>query len=55
MTGEVTRVASSVIGTTITAGDTGGARSAVNKMSSKLENTMKDFQNATSQQNLKFK
>ena len=54
MTGEVTRVASSVIGTTITAGDTGGARSAVNKISSKLENTMKDFQSATSQQKFKI-
>ena len=54
MTGEVTRVASSVIGTTITAGDTGGARSAVNKISSKLENTMKDFQGATSQQKFKI-
>ena len=54
MTGEPTRIASSVIGTTITAGDTGGARSAVNKMSSKLENTMKDFQNATSQQKFKI-
>ena len=53
MTGETTRVASSVLGTTITAGDTGGARSAVNKMSSKLENTMKDFKNSTSQQKFK--
>ena len=54
MTGEVTRVASSVIGTTISAVATGGARSAVNKISSKLENTMKDFQSATSQQKFKI-
>ena len=49
-TGTTTRVASSVIGTTVTAGDTGGARSAVNKISSTLENSLKSFQGATAQQ-----
>tara|TARA_B100000927_G_scaffold73855_1_gene58830 strand:- start:1682 stop:4231 length:2550 start_codon:yes stop_codon:yes gene_type:complete len=48
-TGEVTKIASSVLGTTITFGDTGGARSAVNKINGEVKNAIKEFQNATPQ------
>ena len=46
-TGKVTKVASSVLGTTITFGDTSGARSAVTKINGEIKNALKDFKNAT--------
>ena len=46
-TGKVTKVASSVLGTTITFGDTSGARSAVTKVNGEIKNALKDFKNAT--------
>ena len=46
-TGKVTKVASSVLGTTITFGDTSGARSAVTKVNGEVKNALKDFKNAT--------
>ena len=46
-TGKVTKVASSVLGTTITFGDTSGARSAVTKVNGEVKNALKDFKSAT--------
>ena len=46
-TGKVTKVASSVLGTTITFGDTSGARSAVTKVNGEIKNALKDFKSAT--------
>tara|TARA_B000000557_G_scaffold135556_1_gene110003 strand:+ start:6167 stop:8731 length:2565 start_codon:yes stop_codon:yes gene_type:complete len=46
-TGKAQKVASTVIGTTVTFGDTGGARSAVNKINGELKNAIKDYKNAT--------
>ena len=46
-TGKVTKVASSVLGTTITFGDTSGARAAVTKVNGEIKNALKDFKSAT--------
>ena len=41
-TGKVTRVASTVVGQTITAGDASGPRSSINKINSTIQNSFKD-------------
>ena len=46
-TGKVTKVASTVLGTTVTFGDTSGARSAVTKVNGEIKNALKDFKSAT--------
>ena len=45
-TGQVTKVASTVLGTTITFGDTGGARSGITKINGEVENALKNYKNA---------
>ena len=46
-TGKLTKVASTVLGTTVTFGDTSGARSAVTKVNGEIKNALKDFKSAT--------
>ena len=53
-TGKVTRVASTVVGQTITAGDASGPRSSVNKINSTIQNSFKDYKGATPQQQLQI-
>ena len=48
-TGQVQVVASQVLGTTVTFGDTGGARSAVTKINGEVANALKDFKASTPQ------
>ena len=48
-TGQVQVVASQVLGTTVTFGDTSGARSAVTKINGEVQNALKDFKNSTPQ------
>ena len=48
-TGQVQVVASQVLGTTVTFGDTGGARSAVTKINGEVANALKDFKSSTPQ------
>ena len=53
-TGKVTRTASTVLGTTITAGDASGPRSSINKINSTIQNSFKDFKAAVPKDKLKI-
>ena len=53
-TGKVTRVASTVLGDTITAGDASGARSSINKINSTIQNSFKNYKVAVPKDKLKI-